>query len=145
MEELKVRKVVISKQAEDSDNLQKFIELVQEKKINIVLVTNGDRIKIEKDLYFDVLWPDTNNLITENALNNNSIVCKLQYKNVSMLFTGDIEEIAERQILEKYKNELNILNADVLKVRTSWFKNIFYTRIFRSGKTQNCSNWSRRK
>lgn len=32
-----------------------------------------------------------------------------------MLFTGDIEEIAEKQILEEYKN-LNILKSTILKV-----------------------------
>ncbi len=32
-----------------------------------------------------------------------------------MLFTGDIEEIAEKQILKEYENK-NILNATVLKV-----------------------------
>lgn len=33
-----------------------------------------------------------------------------------MLLTGDIEEIAERKILEEYKNNLTILNSTFLKV-----------------------------
>ena len=33
-----------------------------------------------------------------------------------MLFTGDIEEIAEKAILAKYSKNKNILKADVLKV-----------------------------
>ena len=48
-------------------------------------------------------------------LNNNSLVCKMVYRNFSVLFTGDVEEIAERTILEKYKN-MNILKASTLKV-----------------------------
>ena len=55
-------------------------------------------------------------MISENAINNNSLVCKLKYKNFSMLFTGDIEEIAEKAILTKYSKNKNILKADVLKV-----------------------------
>lgn len=55
-------------------------------------------------------------MIYENAINNNSLVCKLKYKNFSMLFTGDIEEIAEKAILAKYSKNKNILKADVLKV-----------------------------
>jgi len=55
-------------------------------------------------------------MISENILNNNSIVCKLNYKNFSCLFTGDIEEIAEKQILQVHKNNLNILNSTLLKV-----------------------------
>lgn len=120
MEELKVEKVIISKQVEDSENYEKFKEIVKEKKIKVILVgassARPKRINIEKNLYFDILWPGNSNLISENALNNNSIVCKLHYKNFSMLFTGDIEEIAEKEILQEYKNNLQVLNSTILKV-----------------------------
>ena len=33
-----------------------------------------------------------------------------------MLCTGDIEEIAEKAILSKYSDNLNILNADIIKI-----------------------------
>lgn len=72
-------------------------------------------MQVEKNLYFDVLWPDTQNMVSENALNNNSLVLKLNYKKFSMLFTGDIEEIAEKQILKEYKYNLEILKSTVLK------------------------------
>lgn len=61
-----------------------------------------------------ILWPQKEQ-IQENILNNNSIVARLKYKNFSVLFTGDIEEIAENQILDEYKNS-NILNSTILKV-----------------------------
>ena len=41
------------------------------------------------------------------------MVCKLSYKNFSMLFTGDIEE-AEKDILKEY--DLNDLQSTILKV-----------------------------
>ena len=116
MKELKINHVIISKQEEDSENFRRFNEIVKEKRIKVIVVEKGDRISIEKDLYFDVLWPNNSKLISENVLNNNSIVCKLCYKNNSMLFTGDIEQIAERQILQEYKNNKSILNSTVLKV-----------------------------
>ena len=47
-------------------------------------VKKGDKILIEKDIYIDILWP-TEVQIPENPLNNNSIVCKLNYKDFSML------------------------------------------------------------
>lgn len=75
----------------------------------------GQRIKIEKDLYFDVLWPSSNKVISENSINNNSLVCKMVYQKFSCVFTGDIEAVAEKAILEKYKGT-NILQATVLKV-----------------------------
>lgn len=120
MKELNVKNVIISKQGKDSQNYQEFQKIVKEKKINVIIVgaTIGipHKLQIEKKLFFDILWPYNEKLIPENILNNNSIVCKLNYKNFSMLFTGDIEEIAENQILQDYKGSLNLLNSTILKV-----------------------------
>lgn len=113
---MKVKNIIISKQPEDSVNFQEFLRIVNGKNINVVVVDKGDKIVIDKDLYFDILWPDSNDFIDENALNNNSIVCKLVYGNFSMLFTADIEEIAEKEILRLYSNNKNVLSSTILKV-----------------------------
>ena len=115
LEELKVGRVIISKQGEDSENYQKFLKIVKENKIKVTIVKKEDRIKIEKDLYFNILWPE-DELIKENILNNNSLVMRMSYKDFSILFTGDIEEIAEKKILETYIGKEIQLKADVLKV-----------------------------
>lgn len=121
MEKLKVEQVIISKQAENSENFQIFKEIVSNKKIKTTIVgvetsESNPKIYIERDLHLEILWPNNKIAVLENPLNNNSIVCKLCYKDFSVLFTGDIEEIAERKILEKYKNNLDILNSTILKV-----------------------------
>ena len=116
MKELEVENIVISKQGEISENYKKFEKIVKEKHIKVLVVGQGDRFKIERNLYFDILWPNKDNLISENVLNNNSIVCKLNYNNFSMLFTGDIEQIAEKQILQEYEKNLKFLNSTILKV-----------------------------
>ena len=108
--------MIISKQGENSENYQKFKNLIKEKKINVIVVGQGNRVKIENNLYFDILWPNNSKLISENALNNNSIVCKFNYKKFSILFTGDIEEIAEKQILQNCEKNLKVLNSTILKV-----------------------------
>ena len=74
----------------------------------------GDTILIG-DVTFHILWP-IEKQIEENQLNNNAMVMKLQYKSFSMLFTGDIEEIAEKKILSLYSANLESLKATVLKV-----------------------------
>lgn len=116
MEELKVSKVIISKQYENSENYRRFVQIVKDKKIKVMTVAKGDRLKIEKNMYVDILWPNNEKLISENSLNNNSNICKLKYNNFSMMFTGDIEEIAEKQVLYEYKNNLQVLKSNILKV-----------------------------
>ena len=100
LQEIKVENVIIGKQFEDSANYRKFVNIVKERKIKVHVAEVGQRINIEKYLYFDVLWPSSNNIINENNINNNSLVCKMVYKDISILFTGDIEEIAEKAILD---------------------------------------------
>lgn len=116
MQELKVKKVIIGKQFENCKNYEEFNNIVKEKKIKVQVVEAGQRVNIEKDLYFDVLWPSSDHVIYENSINNHSLVGKLVYDNFSVLFTGDIEEIAEKAILERYKNKKDRLNSTVLKV-----------------------------
>lgn len=113
MQEMKVQNVIIGKQYEENDNYKKFVNIIKEKNIKVKVVEAENRINIESELYFDVLWPDSDNIITQNAINNNSLVCKLVHKRFSILFTGDIEEIAEKAIIAKYKNQLK---STVLKV-----------------------------
>ena len=116
LEELKVGQVYISKQEENSKNYQKFLGIIEEKKIRVKILKKGDSLKIGNDLYFDILWP-IEEQIQENVLNNNAMIMKMRFKDFSMLFTGDIEEIAENKILSTYGKKANfILNADVLKV-----------------------------
>ncbi len=116
LENMKVKNVIISKQFESSNNYIKFLKATEEKKIKVYEVEAGRRINIDKYTYFDILWPSTLDCIQENKLNNNSMVCKLVTREISVLFTGDIEEAAEKQILKKYENNLKLLKAYILKV-----------------------------
>ena len=116
MQEIKVNNIIIGEQYKSSENYEEFIKIVKEKKINVKIVEEGEKVSIEDNLYFDIIWPFSDNMISDNSINNNSLVCKLNYKNYSMLFTGDIEAIAEKAILKKYSKNLNILKSDILKV-----------------------------
>lgn len=116
MKEMKVKNIIIGKQFESCENYEKFIQILKKKRIHVTIVKAGNRINIEKNIYLDILWPDEEKKITENILNNNSLVCKLNYKKNSVLFTGDIEAVAEKEILKKYQNKSNILKADIIKI-----------------------------
>ncbi len=115
LEEIKIKNVIIGKQYSNCENLQKFLKIIKEKNIKVNIVEGESKIKIENNLYFDVLWPNDTDIVFKNSINNNALVCKLNYKNFSMLFTGDIEQEAENKIVFKYKNT-KILNSTIIKV-----------------------------
>ena len=113
LEEIKVEKVLIGKQEEQSENYKRFLNIVKEKNIPVIVGKRGDKINIEKDLYLDILFPESEQ-IEENMINNNSLVFNMHYNNFSMLFTGDIEEIAEKRIIEITNKSR--LKADIIKI-----------------------------
>lgn len=113
LEKLKVKQVIVSQQKEDSSNFQKFLKIAEKRNIKIIVVKAGDKIQIEKNIYIDILWPTEKMKIEDNPLNNNSIIAKLIYGNTSILFTGDIEAEAEKEIVKKYDKNLK---SDILKV-----------------------------
>ncbi len=134
MEALKVNKAIIGKQEKLSENYNSFINIAKKKKVEIITVQAGDKIQIDKSCSITILFPEED-LISTNSSNNNSVVAKFAYKlnnsqEFSMLLTGDIEEVAEKRLIEKYKikNE-NILNSTILKVAHHRFKNFINKRI----------------
>ena len=119
LDKLQVQNIIINKQGEVSSNFKQLLNLLKKKKIKVIAVTAGDKVQIDKECYFEILFPQTK-LISSNVLNNNSIVAKFCMENkkrkvFSMLFTGDIEQIAEKQMIELYQ-ESKSLEATVLKV-----------------------------
>lgn len=109
---MKVNNIIIGEQYESTENYEKIKRLAEKNKINVTIIKSGERVNIEKDMYIDFLWPNSNKVITQNIVNNNSLVFRMKYKNFSMMFTGDIEEIAEKEICKKYKN----LQSTILKI-----------------------------
>ncbi|MFN2491348.1 MAG: ComEC/Rec2 family competence protein [Pyrinomonadaceae bacterium] len=70
-----------------------------------------------------VLWPPATAIMEAPSQNNDSLVLLLQFGARRVLFTGDIEDTAEKEILTRYKTDLSDLDplgsnlrADVVKV-----------------------------
>lgn len=92
------------------ENYLELLNIAYNKNIPIYTLQKGDKLTLGNNTVFDIIHPNKD--FNSKDDNNNSLVFKLTYKNNSMLFTGDIENNAEKFILE---NNLN-LSADILKI-----------------------------
>lgn len=82
----------------------------KDQKTKLVVLKAGDKITINP-VQFLVLNPKSE-LIAKSKLNNNSLVLKMNYKRFRVLLTGDIEEEAEKKLVDSDFD----LKADILKV-----------------------------
>jgi competence protein ComEC len=111
LQELKVNSLVIPDVTID-EGLESLSRIAEDEDIELQLCAGGDSVKLDEITYFDVLAPNKGAYVEESPLNNNSLVLKLHYKDVSILFTGDIEMDAEKMLISENAD----LKADVLKI-----------------------------
>lgn len=109
MENVKIKTLIFLKQEKESQEYKEVMEIVNQKKIKIRTLKAGDKIELEKDIMIEVLYPINEKFEDQN---NNSMVLRLKYGEFKMLFTGDIEQKAEKDILEKKID----VSATILKV-----------------------------
>lgn len=119
IDNINVRKVVVCKQSMITQEYLNIINKCKKKNIKIIVVERGDKLKIDKRTEFEILHPGERFLDDgKGGLNANAIVCKMNYKlNIgkifSILFTGDIEVEAEKELEQVYGKKLK---ADILKI-----------------------------
>lgn len=88
---------------------EEYLALIDEKGIKFTVARAGAARHFEDGLVLQVLHPGEP---LSSSLNNTSIVLKVIFGQVSFLLTGDAEEAAERELLERGHN----LRSTVLKV-----------------------------
>ena len=97
------------------DKYNSFLEIIRNKNINIKCMKSKDILNISSKLSLFSIWPDPDKIsFLKSNLNNQSLVFLLRYANKRILFTGDVEIEAQKEILNDFK-KLSI-NADILKV-----------------------------
>jgi competence protein ComEC len=89
---------------------QKMITAIGKYNINYY---QGTSRKINLGPLTFTILPPANLLLKESELNNNSIVIRLDFKEFSCLFAGDIEKEREDQLLKESRNNLKV---DILKI-----------------------------
>ena len=93
------------------------------KKESIVYAGQGDRYNLDRDVYVDFLYPEKRSdgdyldaLSQKEDENKNSLFMKLNYRGLSVLITGDLDEEGERLIMNDINDPAKALKSDILKV-----------------------------
>lgn len=106
-----IRQILDSGQEHTSQTFENYLNLIDRKNIPFEVAKRGQTIDLDPALDIGVLSPPATHF-ADDALNQNSIVLKVTYENVSFLFMGDAGNDAETSLLSSGYN----LDADILKV-----------------------------
>lgn len=109
--EIKVDNLIIPYNM-DLEPYRSLLELAGKQNTATRACKAGDIIKLDNDTNIKVLNPIEGIKYNKSPENNGAIVFKLNYKDVNILFTGDIEKEAEKILLDNNAD----LKADILKV-----------------------------
>ena len=92
------------------EGYEDLVDLFRRKKIPIVILKEGDELSLEhEEIHLTVLHP----LTLERSTNENTLVILLTVKDTSFLFTSDIYERQQDELLEQYPE---IKTANVVQV-----------------------------
>jgi beta-lactamase superfamily II metal-dependent hydrolase len=105
-----VRQILDSGEVHTSPTFESYLNLIDRKNISFEVAERGQTINLDPDLEIEVLSPSATHF--PDDLNQNSVVLKVNYENVSFLFAGDAGTEAENSLLSSGYD----LDADVLKV-----------------------------
>lgn len=107
LNQVKIEQVVLGKKKQFTDLEQDIIKQARKANSEISYVQKGDHWK-QGDISFYILSPTG----SETTSNNSSIVLFTEFGGLNWLFTGDLEEAGENEILRTIPS----LQADVLKI-----------------------------
>lgn len=114
LERFDVDEIWVSGAKHDSQTYQKFEQLTKaEPGATIRIVKLGDSKNVGRGL-FKILYPiDSQEGISPKDQHDATVVTKLSYGDIDFLFTGDLNETHEQEILN---SSSSILNSEILKV-----------------------------
>jgi competence protein ComEC len=103
-----IGKIIMPRVSHDTIVYRNFLQAIADENILVQEPVAGS-VFMMGDIKFQIIGPISD---FYTNLNDYSIVIRMEYGNTSFLFTGDIERVAEQEILRSNKN----ISADVLKV-----------------------------
>lgn len=91
LEHLDVGMVIDNGHEHTSPTYERYLELIYEKGIDYHTARAGDKLSLGDGVTLSVLYPERLRRNLPAAYNNNSLLLRLQYGGLRMLFTGDLE------------------------------------------------------
>lgn len=109
-ENIEVKNIITTDEFQNRKIWNSIAGKVETERCSIFTVLDTSHICFD-EIKFKIIHPDKS--YKDNNINNLSIVVRLDYRDLSVLFTGDLEHEGEDYLIENYSE---FLDCDILKV-----------------------------
>ncbi len=115
MDEMKIKHLLVPQGFGTTEESMALIQKAREKNVPITYLKHGDELQFGEDFKIKVIMPDDKylNFISGADENHRSLLLRIEYGDVSFLFTGDLPSEGENYATAMYPD---MIPADVLKV-----------------------------
>ncbi|NMB02251.1 MAG: DNA internalization-related competence protein ComEC/Rec2 [Firmicutes bacterium] len=91
LEHFEVGMIIDNGHERPSPTYERYLELIEQKNIPYHVARAGEVLDLGDDISLSILYPENLRLGLPSSYNNNSLLLRLQYGGVRLLFTGDLE------------------------------------------------------
>lgn len=109
--EIEIDNIFIGYKNPENELYRKIVELSKANNVNLVVITKGDKLKLDKHSDIEVMHPTDDTADYENE-NDKSLVFTMKIHKREILFTGDIEDKGEDALVSSTKAR----SVDIMKV-----------------------------
>ena len=109
-ENVEVNNLIVTDEFQNREIWNSISDEVRNESCSVFTISDTTHVSFE-DVKFKIIHPDRS--FKDNNINNLSIVARLDYGELSVLFTGDLEHEGEKYLIEHYPE---FLDCDVIKV-----------------------------
>ncbi|MFV0242686.1 MAG: ComEC/Rec2 family competence protein, partial [Lacrimispora sphenoides] len=112
-EDIRIENLMLPYHGREDETIKKLEELAMRRGTKVMYVAGGDGVLVG-DLCITCLYPGKED--RPETTNEESEVLKMDYGSCRMLFTGDMEERGEEELLERSGERQLLAEVNVLKV-----------------------------
>ena len=103
-ENVEIKNLIVTDEFQNRNIWNNITEEVGNESCSVFTISDTTHVNFD-EIKLKIIHPD--NLYKDNNINNLSIVVRLDYKGLSVLFTGDLEEEGEEYLISNYPEFLN--------------------------------------
>ena len=112
-EDIRIKNLMLPYHGREGEAIKKLEELAKQRGTKVLYVAGGGGVQVE-DLRITCLYPGKED--RPETTNEESEVLIMDYGNCRMLFTGDMEERGEEELLKRPGEKQMLADVNVLKV-----------------------------